>query len=321
MKEYILKNVFLDLRGVFMERVLSQDERIRRAEELYARRRIEQDIRGCATVNVENVNNNKIAKKLIIQSILCLIIYGMFYTIKSSPNILPEEVMYKISDILEYDINVQELYRTITTYINKNENHTQNIEKTEETVQEEQLQEETLSITEEKSEADTEKIVEEIEPIDTEIEIQKQPEESSSLTQMQVDAEYIKANYSLIHPLTGEITSRFGIRNPSIATVPKYHTGIDIARVTGTVIVAAMEGTVELVSSEGDYGKHVKISNGEVSTLYAHCNAIYVKEGDYITQGQEIAEVGATGNVTGPHLHFEVRRNNQYIDPDLILQF
>jgi len=248
-------------------------------------------------------------------------IYGMFYTIKSSPNILPEEVMYKISDILEYDINVQELYRTITTYINKNENHTQNIEKTEETVQEEQLQEETLSITEEKSEADTEKIVEEIEPIDTEIEIQKQPEESSSLTQMQVDAEYIKANYSLIHPLTGEITSRFGIRNPSIATVPKYHTGIDIARVTGTVIVAAMEGTVELVSSEGDYGKHVKISNGEVSTLYAHCNAIYVKEGDYITQGQEIAEVGATGNVTGPHLHFEVRRNNQYIDPDLILQF
>ena len=82
-----------------------------------------------------------------------------------------------------------------------------------------------------------------------------------------------------------------------------------------------MEGTVELVSGEGSYGNHVKITNGDVSTLYAHCSKIYVKEGDYITQGQEIAEVGATGNVTGPHLHFEIRRNNEYVDPDLILEF
>ena len=138
---------------------------------------------------------------------------------------------------------------------------------------------------------------------------------------MSVDAEFIKANYNLIKPLEGEITSRYGIRNPKVATVPKYHTGIDIARVTGTVIVSAMEGTVELVSSQGDYGKHVKITNGELSTLYAHCSKIYVTEGQYITQGQKIAEVGATGNVTGPHLHFEIRRNNQYVDPDLLLQF
>ena len=48
---------------------------------------------------------------------------------------------------------------------------------------------------------------------------------------------------------------------------------------------------------------------------------VYVNEGEYIRQGQQIAEVGATGNVTGPHLHFEIKRNNQYVDPDLILQF
>ena len=68
-------------------------------------------------------------------------------------------------------------------------------------------------------------------------------------------------------------------------------------------------------------GNHLKIVNGEVTTLYAHCNKIYVKQGDYITQGQEIAEVGETGNVTGPHLHFEIRRNNNLVDPDTILEF
>lgn len=56
-------------------------------------------------------------------------------------------------------------------------------------------------------------------------------------------------------------------------------------------------------------------------TLYAHCKTIYVKEGDKIKQGQKIGEVGATGNVTGPHLHFEIRRNDRYVDPDLILDF
>ena len=56
-------------------------------------------------------------------------------------------------------------------------------------------------------------------------------------------------------------------------------------------------------------------------TLYAHCKTIYVKEGDKVIQGQQIGETGSTGNVTGPHLHFEIRRNNEYVDPDLILEF
>ncbi len=55
--------------------------------------------------------------------------------------------------------------------------------------------------------------------------------------------------------------------------------------------------------------------------MYAHCNKIYVSQGDHITQGQEIAEVGETGNVTGPHLHFEIRRNDNLVDPDEILEF
>ena len=68
-------------------------------------------------------------------------------------------------------------------------------------------------------------------------------------------------------------------------------------------------------------GNHVKITNGDVSTLYAHCKTIYVSEGDKVTQGQQIGETGSTGNVTGPHLHFEIRRNDEYVNPDLILEF
>ena len=56
-------------------------------------------------------------------------------------------------------------------------------------------------------------------------------------------------------------------------------------------------------------------------TLYAHCKTIYVKEGDTIKQGQRVAQVGATGNVTGPHLHFEIRKDNRYVDPDLLINF
>lgn len=56
-------------------------------------------------------------------------------------------------------------------------------------------------------------------------------------------------------------------------------------------------------------------------TVYAHCKTIYVKEGDTVLQGQEIGEVGSTGNSTGPHLHFEIRKENRYINPDLILEF
>ena len=68
-------------------------------------------------------------------------------------------------------------------------------------------------------------------------------------------------------------------------------------------------------------GNHVEISNGDVMTRYAHCSKILVKEGDKIKQGDKIAEVGETGNATGPHLHFEIRRDDRPIDPEYILKF
>ena len=134
-----------------------------------------------------------------------------------------------------------------------------------------------------------------------------------------LDVIYIKKNGSFIKPISGRITSGYGPRTPT-NIVSANHAGVDIGANTGADIVASMEGKVEVVSSQGDYGNHLKITNGEISTLYAHCSKIVVNEGDSIKQGQKIAEVGSTGRATGPHLHFEIRRNNKTVDPLKIVE-
>ena len=143
--------------------------------------------------------------------------------------------------------------------------------------------------------------------------------ENTEKTQEELDVEYIKNNISFIVPIEGRISSTFGWRNPTTPTVPKYHTGLDIAANTGTVIKAATNGTIILASSEGDFGNHYTVQIGEIQIIYAHCDKLYFEEGTEIYQGQEIAEVGSTGNTTGPHLHFEIRRDGRKIDPQLIL--
>ncbi len=143
---------------------------------------------------------------------------------------------------------------------------------------------------------------------------------STKKTQMQLDAEYIKKNFSLTLPAKAEITSHYGKREKT-EIVSENHQGIDIGVVVGTTIVAAMEGTVTVVSKEGDYGTHVKIVNKDVTTIYAHCSKILVKEGEKVKKGQKIALSGNTGNTTGPHLHFEIRRQERTVDPELILSW
>lgn len=243
-----------------MERILSQDERIRRAEELYARRRMQVENRTSATVNVDERNTNKLTKKLVIQFVVCALIYAGFYAIKNVPNLVPQDVMYKISDILEYDINIQEMYNKFNSYITSTEQKENQLQENntnliEETLSATDIQEEVNIISPEETNEDIQPIENMEQPTDIE---PSQTEDTSSLSQMEIDAQYIKLNYSVIKPLEGEITSRFGPRNPTVPTVPKYHTGIDIARVTGTIILAAMEGEVELVSSEGDLRKSYK---------------------------------------------------------------
>lgn len=123
-------------------------------------------------------------------------------------------------------------------------------------------------------------------------------------------------SFDYTSPLKGVITSTFGYRNHPTQNEQLFHYGVDIAANKGTNIAAFADGIVTNTGKSTTYGNYALVSHGGgVSTFYAHCNKILVKEGAKVTKGQAIAQVGSTGNSTGPHLHFEVRLDSKLLDP------
>lgn len=121
-----------------------------------------------------------------------------------------------------------------------------------------------------------------------------------------------------VRPVTGgTITSRYGVRS-SIRS--GAHTGLDIAKPTGTPIKVCNSGTVTFAGYKGSYGYLVIVSHGNgVETWYGHCSKLYVKKGESVSAGKTIAAVGSTGNSTGPHLHFEIRIGGKTVNPQKYL--
>ncbi len=122
----------------------------------------------------------------------------------------------------------------------------------------------------------------------------------------------VNLGISLIRPVSGTVTSRFGAR------WGRGHKGIDIGAPKGTTIYAAASGTVTVsqYGYSGGYGNYIMISHGNgIQTLYGHCTSLLVSAGTYVTQGQPIATVGSTGNSTGNHLHLEIRVNGVAQNP------
>ncbi len=117
-------------------------------------------------------------------------------------------------------------------------------------------------------------------------------------------------------PVTGRITSPFGYRIHPILKTKNYHTGLDIAAPSGTIVVAANTGTVIKAGWNNSYGNLLMIDHGGgIVTLYAHNSSLSVKVGDVVSKGQQVSKVGSTGMSTGPHLHFEVRVEGKYKNP------
>jgi murein DD-endopeptidase MepM/ murein hydrolase activator NlpD len=122
------------------------------------------------------------------------------------------------------------------------------------------------------------------------------------------------------YPVYGKITSHIGWRKDPFGRGYEFHSGIDIYAPQGSKVRATADGVVVLAGWYGDYGKTVIIRHPSgYLTLYAHLSQIDVKEGQRVKAGDVVGRVGSTGRSTGPHLHYEVIRDNKPTDPSKFL--
>lgn len=137
--------------------------------------------------------------------------------------------------------------------------------------------------------------------------------------------EYIKKTNlgTFSNPLVAmSLTSSFGSRKHPVLKKVLNHAGVDLRAKTGTKVVSAKEGVVTFAGRASGYGKLIIIKHSDgYETRYAHLSQIDVKKGQKISQNQHIALSGATGRVSGPHLHFEIRKNGKIENPLTYLKF
>ena len=283
-----------------MERILNEDERIRRAEELYYRRNNHDN-------NIIEKESNKkrgyLRNKIILHLLIMFNIAVIVFCLQNKEFIFTQEF---INILNKYNVDISSKIVNFVGSIVNSENIESDIQK-EETVENSITNTNIESIDENNN-----NLVNDIVPNEI---------SSSSINEMEQDINNLNFAYSFIKPLSGTVTSVFGARVSENPNINGYHTGIDIANEKGKIIKASMQGIVELVSDKGDYGNHIKIRCNNVTTLYAHCSTILIKEGQIVAQGQDIATVGSTGNSTGPHLHFEIRIDDRFVDPGKIISF
>lgn len=283
-----------------MDRMLTQEERIRRAEEIYNRRRYENratysEIPRKKVYKDDSIKiKHKMVKKMVVQIIICMLIYFSVYGLQQSNLFASDQVKEKTKEVLNYDIGFEKLQEIYNMCVNAIKSKLIKEEQPQETVNEnieEQRNEPANDIIDENVETETTAQV--TEEAQEAVGGAEEPAPEETKTQEQLDIEFVKQNINMIWPLNGVKTSGFGSREAT-EIVTANHRGIDIGGNTGTAIVAAMDGVVTQYSLEGDYGQHLRIENGEVMTLYAHCSKLCVTEGTYVKQGDKIAEVGQT---------------------------
>lgn len=132
-----------------------------------------------------------------------------------------------------------------------------------------------------------------------------------------VDYGYPTLPFASSQPVAGYTSSGFGYRVHPILDDVRFHYGTDIAANAGVDVLAFADGAVSFAGESSDYGNYIIIDHGDGwTTLYAHCSVLFTEAGRNVTAGERIALVGATGAATGPHLHFELRHDGVYYNPE-----
>ncbi len=117
-------------------------------------------------------------------------------------------------------------------------------------------------------------------------------------------------------PKMKRISDEYGYRIHPTLGIEKFHNGVDMAAPSGSPILAAYNGKVVAADYSSTMGNYIMINHGDgLYTIYMHASALYVSKGQEVSKGQTIAAVGSTGRSTGPHLHFGVRRDGNYVNP------
>ena len=119
-----------------------------------------------------------------------------------------------------------------------------------------------------------------------------------------------------VAPVMAAVSSPYGWREHPIDEEEKFHAGVDLAANYGEPIGAFADGTVDYIGESPAYGQYLQLRHaGGVTTFYAHCSKLCVQQGQEVEKGEKVAEVGDTGNVTGAHLHFEMKIDGVLVDP------
>lgn len=250
-----------------MERVFSPDDRIRRAEEIYARRQNLRERTKRATVNVSEPKNFKLFRKLALKIAICVLIYFIFYLINTTNYTFSENILIKTKEVISNDVDFYGIYNSVLKYVNDFIYSDINIEQSNEetTAKGEQIDGENTS-GEQASESGE----------------KNENNEEESLTQSEIsqaeesETDRIRKTYSFVLPVTGTVSSEYGTREVTSSVVTAYHKGIDIGADIGTPIYASTDGEVIISRNSPSYGKYVMIQNNEVKTVYAHCSELLV---------------------------------------------
>ncbi len=123
-------------------------------------------------------------------------------------------------------------------------------------------------------------------------------------------------------PVLGKLTSGYGYRDHPISGQYHFHGGADISGGEGDSIGAFADGVVEYIGKDDSYGLYLQVDHGNgIKSFYAHCSKLCVSKGQAVKLGEKVAEIGATGTATGPHLHLELKYNNLHLNPEYYVRF
>lgn len=246
-------------------------------------------------------DSRSITGKILFQTAVCTIILALIGLVKSVDTPVTNSVQEKLKNTFAYTIKIKDLTSMAGKILPSKE--------------------ETLAEEENKESYEDKMTLVEKEPEDNQV-LNSVDIKATDVPEYEADipeedtAEEDNNMYKFIIPVGGVIGSFFGERVHPIKGNTEFHKGIDIEAQNGTAIKAAYDGEVVEAGEEATFGKYIKIKHDEsITSLYAHCSSLNKKKGEKVNKGDIIAKVGSTGLSQGPHLHFEIWKDEEAVNP------